>query len=251
VGTVVTFEIDVGARGEDDQMTDLTAARVRGMLAIALDTPDLRTALRVVEQVAPSMGIAKIGLELFGAVGPAAVRAIRDIGVEVFVDLKLHDIPTTVHRAAAAIGSLGIGYATIHAAGGVDMLRAGVRGLTEGAEHAGHAAPTTLGVTVLTSDHADEGLLRARVRTVLEAGCPGVICAATDLGVVREIAPDVLAVTPGIRPAGSRSDDQVRVTTPADAVARGAGMLVIGRPVSAAPDPGAAAAAIAASILRS
>ena len=194
----------------------------------------------------PYFAIAKVGLELFSAAGPDIVTKLREAGFSVFVDLKLHDIPTTVERAARALGSLGAEFATVHAAGGVDMLRAAVTGFAEGAAAAGLTAPTVLGVTVLTSDtEAPAELLLRRVEVLLAAGAGGLVCAADDLLVIREAAPDLVAVVPGIRPSGAGTDDQARAATPAEAVANGADVLVIGRPVSRASDPRDAARAIA------
>ncbi|MGH9149077.1 MAG: orotidine 5'-phosphate decarboxylase / HUMPS family protein, partial [Acidimicrobiales bacterium] len=119
----------------------------RGHLAIALDTDDLIEARRLVKELAPWFGVAKVGLQLFSAAGPDAVAALAESGVEVFLDLKLHDIPTTVAQAARVVGSLGASYLTLHATGGVRMLRAGVDGLAEGAARAGLGRPTALAVT--------------------------------------------------------------------------------------------------------
>jgi orotidine-5'-phosphate decarboxylase len=215
-------------------------------LALAFDTDDLVEALRVARRMTPWFGVAKVGLELFSASGPEAVTSLSALGYRVFVDLKLHDIPTTVHKAARVIGALGAGYVTMHTSGGVAMLAAGVEGLADGAEAAGHEAPMALGVTVLTS-HADApvSLLAERVGIAAAAGCGGVVCAAGDLAVVRAAGAGIYTVVPGIRPAGAGRDDQQRSSTPADAIAAGADLLVIGRAVSAAADPLAAAAAVA------
>jgi orotidine-5'-phosphate decarboxylase len=218
-------------------------------LAIALDLDDQDEALALAEKVRPYFEVAKVGLELFSAAGPEVVQKLREAGFSVFVDLKLHDIPTTVERAARALGSLGAEFATVHAAGGVDMLRAAVTGFGEGAAAAGLPEPTVLGVTVLTSDiEAPPELLLSRVEVVLASGAGGLVCAADDLLVIRRAAPDLVAVVPGIRPAGAGIDDQARAATPEAAVENGADVLVIGRPVSRADDPRAAAAAIASEV---
>jgi len=221
-----------------------TAARER--LAIALDTGDLDRAIAIATAVQPHVAIAKVGLELFSAAGRDAVAALRDLGMTVFLDVKLHDIPNTVARAATVLGALGARFLTLHASGGEAMLRAGVQGLGEGAAGAGLAAPAALAVTVLTSDaDAPPDVLHARVTAAVSAGCAGVICAAADLDQVKRDAPRLLAVTPGIRPSGVPSHDQGRPATPADAIAKGADILVLGRAVTAADDPADAATAIA------
>lgn len=218
-------------------------------LAVALDTDDLVVALRLAQAVRPHFGVAKVGLELFSAVGPDAINAFTDIGMEVFCDLKLHDIPTTVGRAARVLGSLGVRYVNAHAAGGTDMLRAFVEGLHEGADDVGLARPVPLAVTILTSEHdAPQGLLAERAGLAAAAGCGGVVCAVSDIATIRTAEPDLVCVTPGIRPAGAGADDQVRVATPAQAARAGSDLLVVGRPVTAADDPAAAAAAIAAQL---
>lgn len=228
-----------------------TLPAVRDRLAIALDVSDLATAVRLAEQVRPHMGVAKVGLELFSAAGADAVAAMRDLDMAVFVDVKLHDIPNTVRRAARVLGGLGATYLTLHASGGEEMLRAGLDGLTEGADSAGLPVPMVLAVTVLTSDtNAPDELLRERVELTLAAGCRGVICAVTDLRAVKTHAPHIFAVTPGIRPAGVASHDQARTATPAVAIASGADVLVVGRAVSDASDPAEAAAEVAAEVAR-
>jgi orotidine-5'-phosphate decarboxylase len=215
-------------------------------LALALDTDDLVDALRVARHLTPWFGVAKVGLELYSAAGPDAVSSLSALGYRVFVDLKLHDIPTTVRKAARVVGALGAGYLTMHTAGGRAMLAAGIEGLADGAAAAGLTAPVALGVTVLTSDaDAPPSLLTERVNIAVAAGCGGVVCAARDLTVVRAVGPALQTVVPGIRPAGAGLDDQQRAATPADAIAAGADLLVIGRAVTAAADPEAAAASVA------
>lgn len=222
---------------------------VRQRLAIALDVDDLVVARRLVREVAPWFGVAKVGLELFSAVGPDAVTQLSDLGLEVFLDLKMHDIPTTVERAARVVGSLGARYLTLHAFAGAGMLRAGVDGFGEGAERAGLPAPTALAVTVLTSDAgAPPHILGKRVQAAVEARCGGIVCAAGDIREAKQLAPRLVAVVPGIRLAGGATHDQARAATPRAAIEAGADLLVVGRPVTAAADRAAAAAEIAAAL---
>lgn len=221
------------------------AAVERARCALALDTADLDSAAGLARELRPWFGIAKVGLELFGAAGPGAVHALREAGFDVFVDLKLHDIPNTVGRAARALGTLGARYVTIHAAGGPDMLRAGVAGLAAAPRPPGTDPPVALAITVLTSDaEATPQVLASRARVAAAAGCGGVVCAAPDLPTVVAAVPGLLRVVPGIRPPGAAADDQARVATPSAAVTAGADIVVVGRPVTAAPDPAAAAAAL-------
>ncbi len=238
----------------------------RDRLALALDVPDRMAAMALVERFGGDFGVMKVGLELFIAEGPALVRDIAATGSRVFLDLKLHDIPNTVEHAARCAGELGVWLLTLHTQGGPEMLAAGARGLSDGAATArcgtadagstaagadpsAEEAPIALGVTVLTSDaDAPSEVLTSRARLAERAGCGGVVCAAPDLPVVTDTVPGMLRVVPGIRPAGAPSADQRRVATPASALAAGADVLVIGRAVTAAPDPGAAAAAIVAEV---
>jgi orotidine-5'-phosphate decarboxylase len=231
-------------------MTEITVTDSRDKLALALDMDDLVPALRLAKELQPWFGVAKVGLELFSAAGPDAVVAMGELGYEVFLDLKLHDIPTTVEKAARVAGALGVRYLTIHAMGGPVMLRAGVEGFLEGALAAGFERPVALAVTVLTSDNdAPEHILPKRIGMAIESGAGGVICAGTDVRLVKELAPRLKAVVPGTRPVGVSSHDQARVTTPHDAVAAGADLLVIGRAVTHADEPARAAKALADSIL--
>jgi orotidine-5'-phosphate decarboxylase len=218
---------------------------VRERIVIALDTSDLSQAVEIAKATQPYVGTAKIGLQLFSAAGHTAVKAIQDTGIDVFLDVKLHDIPNTVLGASTVLGALGVRYLTVHAAGGVPMLEAAVRGLAEGAASAGLTPPTALAITVLTSDaEASAELLRERVTAAATAGCGGIVCAAPDLAAIRGVAPSLLRVVPGIRPQGAALNDQSRVATPRSAIENGASMLVIGRPITRAEDPAAAAEAI-------
>jgi len=230
-------------------LTDPVPQSVRSRLALALDVDDAVEAARLARQLRPWFGVAKVGLELFSAAGPRVIQSLIDEGYEVFCDLKMADIPTTVNRAARVLGALGVSYLTLHAFAGPGILRAGVEGLTEGAEKAGLPEPHALAVTILTSDpDAPPHILGKRVAAAVEARCAGVVCAASDVREAKLLAPRLIAVVPGVRPAGTPTHDQVRSTTPADAIAAGADVLVVGRAVTAAPDREAAAAALAASI---
>ncbi|MCX7621478.1 MAG: orotidine-5'-phosphate decarboxylase [Acidimicrobiales bacterium] len=221
----------------------------RSRLALALDCDDLVDALRLARELRPWFSVAKVGLELFSAAGPDAVETMRAQGYDVFVDLKLHDIPTTVNKAARVLGSLGASFLTLHARDDAAMLRAGVEGFREGAAAAGLADPVALAVTVLTSDNgAPPHIMPRRAALAAETGCGGIVCAAGDLRDARQIAPRLLRVVPGIRPAGAEANDQARAATPRFAIQEGADLLVIGRAVTRAADPAGAAAAIAAEV---
>ena len=228
---------------------DKVPPEVRGRLALALDFDDLIPALRLARELSPWFGTMKVGLELYSAAGPEAITTLADLGVDVFADLKLHDIPTTVGRAARVIGALGARYLNFHAAGGTAMVRAGVEGFREGAAGADAPDPVPLGVTVLTSEpEASTHLLHQRVTVGLDAGCAGFVCAVADVPTVRQLAPAAVLATPGIRPEGSPVDDQGRVATPPDAIAAGSDLVILGRAVTRAPDPVAAARAVVASV---
>ena len=223
-------------------------------IAVALDAPDLETAARWAALVTPHVSTVKVGLELYLRYGPGVVASIRGAsGVRVFLDLKLHDIPATVAGAARAVARLHPDVLTVHAAGGTEVIRA-----------AAEAAPDTMiaGVTVLTSlGPADlepigmtgplSDVVRRLAVLAVEAGARGLVCSPREVADVRaEVGPDITLITPGIRPAGADSHDQARTATPEEALRAGADLLVIGRPITSAPDPGAAAAAIAAPLRR-
>jgi orotidine-5'-phosphate decarboxylase len=222
---------------------------MRERLALALDVDDLVVAQRLARQLQPWFGVAKVGLELYAAAGPDAVATLSDMGYKVFLDLKFHDIPTTVGKAARVIGALGASYLTMHAHGGPVMLRAGVDGLREGAGAAGLPPPVALAVTILTSDaDAPPHILGRRVAAAVEGGCGGVVCAAEDVREAKQLAPRLLAVVPGIRLASTDSHDQARAASPARAIEAGADILVVGRAVTTATDPVAAATALVESL---
>ena len=223
----------------------------------ALDRPDRAGTLALARAVAPHVGGLKLGLELFVADGPEGVRAVAALGRPVFLDLKLHDIPNTVAGAVRAACGLGAAMLTLHAAGGPAMLRAAVAAAEEAASR-----PLLLGVTVLTSlddrDLVAVGVPGAVTDQVLRladlaqaCGLDGVICSPLEIAALRRrVDPGFRLVVPGIRPAGTDTGDQKRTLGPAEALARGADALVIGRPITGAPDPAAAAALIAAEIAR-
>ncbi|MFN8036028.1 MAG: orotidine-5'-phosphate decarboxylase [Acidimicrobiia bacterium] len=219
----------------------------RDQLALALDVDGLDAAVGIAEQLRPWFGIAKVGLELYATAGNDAVAAMRRLGYDVFLDLKLHDIPTTVRKAARVLGRLGVRYVTMHASGGAEMLRAGNGGLAAGAAEAGHAPPVVLGVTVLTSD-PDSSPFDSRLAVVAASGCGGVVCSALEVASVKSRHPHLVTVVPGIRLAGGAAHDQARVGTPEGAIRDGADVLVIGRAVTAAPDPVVAAGEITAAV---
>lgn len=225
--------------------TDGLPAALREKMALALDVDDLVHANRLARQLKPWFGIAKIGLELYTAAGPDAVGAMIDHGYDVFLDLKMHDIPTTVNKAARVAGALGVSYLTMHAHGGPAMLRSGADGLAEGAANAGLARPTALAITVLTSDDsAPDHIVPHRLRVAIEAGCGGIVCSARDLKDIGELTPRILRVTPGIRAAGAERHDQPKAVTPAEALDAGADVLVIGRPVTLSDAPARAASSL-------
>ncbi|WP_439580094.1 orotidine-5'-phosphate decarboxylase [Elioraea sp.] len=225
-------------------------------IAVALDTPDPARAASWARALAGHVGVAKVGLELFTAAGAGAVAAVRESGLPVFLDVKLHDIPNTVAGAVRSAARLGVAMLTVHAAGGAAMMEAA----REAADSAGPDRPMILAVTVLTSlttsDLAATGVEAAPASQVLRlarlaiaSGADGIVCSPLEVAPLRAaLGASVPLVVPGIRPVGSRADDQARVTTPAEAVAAGADWLVIGRPITRAADPVATSDAIAASL---
>jgi len=224
-------------------------------LIVALDVQTRQEAVEKVKLIGDPVDFYKIGLELFTAEGPDVVKAVKDLGKKVFLDLKFHDIPNTVAKAVKSGGKLGVDLMTIHSVGGKAMIKAA----HEAAAEYGAQAPKILAVTVLTSldqtDLVDIGILNrtpadqvlAMAKFATGNGADGLVCSAFDVG---ELSPQLplgtLFVTPGVRPAGAAVGDQKRIATPATAVRGGATHLVVGRPIMAAPDPAAAARAIRA-----
>jgi orotidine-5'-phosphate decarboxylase len=218
-------------------------------LIVALDRPDLDGAEALAASLAGSVGMLKVGLELFVSNGPDAVRRIR-AHAPVFLDLKLHDIPNTVERAARAAGSLGPDLLTVHALGGEAMVRAAVDGAAAGADAAGLDRPRVIAVTVLSSVGGESLASPASLAfEAVSAGAAGVVVSGEDVRDVREaLGEEPLLVVPGVRPAGFRSNDHVRILTPRDALAAGADHLVVGRPITESSDPAAAARILLAEI---
>ena len=219
---------------------DVTGSRV----IVALDYPDAATALQLVENLAPGLCRLKVGKELFTRAGPQLVEKLVSGGFDVFLDLKVHDIPNTVASACHAAADIGGWRVNVHAQGGERMLLAA----REGIQRASHA-PLLIAVTILTSmdenDLAGVGLSGSPQENVLrlatlahQSGLDGVVCSSRETVMLRErLGNDFSLVTPGIRPAGSGADDQRRVMTPVDAISAGSSYLVIGRPVTRADDP--------------
>jgi len=226
----------------------------RERICAAIDFPTWREAEPFARAVAPEVGMLKVGLELFAAEGPPAVRAAAALGRPVFLDLKLHDIPNTVEGASRSAAASGASLLTVHAAGGDEMVRAAVRGAA-GRLH-------VLAVTVLTSlDDAALGRIGLAgpaadavvrlARLAVGAGADGIVCSPHEVTAVRAaVGPGPLLVVPGVRPPGASRGDQARVATPAEAVAAGADVVVIGRPLREGGDPAAAARAIAETLDR-
>jgi len=218
-------------------------------LVVAIDVSDLGRAESLARAVRPAAGMVKVGLELFTAHGPESVVRIRSIA-PVLLDLKLHDIPATVERAARNAARLGVAMITVHALGGEAMMAAAVRGATQGAEEAGYPLPAVAAVTVLSSLSGEA--LASAASLAFEAraaGAAGAVVSGEDVAVVREVTGEEFClVVPGIRPAGSNGHDQLRILTPEEALDAGADYLVIGRPITEANDPAAAARSILATI---
>lgn len=230
-------------------MPTAVAPTVRESLAISLDVDDLIEARRLAKELQPYFGVAKIGMELFSAVGPDIVGIIADQGFRVFLDLKLHDTPAIVERSTRVLGAIGVTYLTLHAFGGAPMLRAGVEGLVQGAQGAGLETPSALAVTILTGDQeAPPYVLGNRVKAAIEGGCQGVVCSATDVHEARQLAPRMQMVVTGIRPDGYPEDEYETASTPEAAVAAGADLLVFGRAITASEDRVKAAETLIASL---
>lgn len=235
---------------------DVPAAE-RVIVALDCDAAEARRLAGLLEGKARWL---KVGMTLYYAEGPAIVRAFKEKGFKVFLDLKFHDIPHQVEGAAASAVASGADMLTMHASGGVAMMEAAQRGVERVCAQTGRALPATLGITVLTSmdeptlqrigvARSMEEQVRALALLAKEAGISGVVASPKEARMLREaLGPDAYIVTPGVRPAGSAKGDQSRVATPADAFAAGASHIVVGRPITQAEDPAAAFDAIVSSI---
>jgi len=216
----------------------------RARLAFALDVPDLRTALPLLDRLSGHVDVVKVGLELFAAEGPAAVAAVRERGAEVFLDLKLHDIPETAARAVDAARRTGASLLTVHASGGAAMLR-GACAAAEGLRILAVTALTSLDDEALhdLGIAADAASWADRLASLAwNAGVRGFVCSPLEAACLRSnLGPEAFLVTPGIRGPGDAASDQKRTATAAEAVRAGANLLVVGRPIRDAADPAAAA----------
>ncbi|HSG79516.1 MAG TPA: orotidine-5'-phosphate decarboxylase [Acidimicrobiia bacterium] len=223
-------------------------------IIVALDLGSAGEAVEMARSLEGRVAGFKVGLGLLHGPGPALVGALARVG-PVFADAKLHDIPSQVESAARRLGEYGARWVTAHASGGAAMLEAAVRGLAEGTGGSGGILAVTVLTSLAEADTAaafgrSPGELTSRLaRLAGAAGTEGLVCSPKELGVVASVAPELVKVTPGVRPEGTAGgDDQARVATPADAIARGADYLVIGRPITRAADPVAAAESIAESL---
>lgn len=231
-------------------------SRFANPVFVALDTPDLGQALAWGRALAPVAGGLKIGLEFVHAQGPKGIEAVVALGAPVFLDVKLHDIPNTVAGAVRTLAKLGVAIINVHASGGSAMMRAA----QEAAAEAGAKAPEIIGVTMLTSlDDADlaaggvadtsEAYVTRLAKLARDSGLAGVVCSAREIAAVRHATgKDFLITVPGIRPRGSDVADQKRVMSPDEAVAAGADIIVVGRPITKAADPASATRAITATL---
>jgi orotidine-5'-phosphate decarboxylase len=235
-------------------LEECQVALLKNPLIIALDVSTLEEAEILADRLSPYAGGFKVGMQLYNSVGPEAIRRLRQKSVPVFVDLKLHDIPNTVAGAISVLTRHGAAILNVHAAGGVAMMQAAVKAAHEEAARAAAQPPLVVAVTILTSISQDafnqEMGFTGSIRDLVvkwavlakEAGLDGVVASPLEIALIRKACgEDFVIITPGIRPAGAAADDQRRTMTPGEAVRQGATYLVVGRPVTAAPDPVSAA----------
>ncbi len=218
---------------------------VRSRLVLPLDVGDLAAAEAIAKRLAPWFGVAKVGHELFAEAGPEAFERMHQLGMAVFCDLKLHDIPNTVERAARAHARHGVEIMNAHGAGGLEMLKAFVNGANEGAADISAPSPITLAITVLTSE-SDPSAFETRLGYAIEGGCDGVVCSALEVHLAA--GRGMKTMVPGIRLAGGDTHDQRRVGTPGATIALGATWLVVGRAVTGAINPEEAASLVTAEV---
>lgn len=235
-------------------------AKLSDRVIVALDVPTYDGAIALVDQL-PEVSFWKVGLELFVSTGPAILKTLKERNKRIFLDLKFHDIPNTMAGVARVAGRFGVDLFTVHASAGSDALRAVAEAAAAGAAETGMPAPNPIAVTALTSLTPRQLALELKISLELgdyalqmallaqEAGLAGAVCSPLEAADLRRcVGPDFLLVCPGVRPAGTATGDQQRTLTPTQAFQAGADYLVMGRPVTAAPDPVAAWAAIAAEL---
>lgn len=238
-------------------------AEMKQKLIVALDVDTRAEAESLVEALTPYVGAFKVGMQLYNSEGPDMVRALMERGAKVFVDLKFHDIPNTVAQAGRVMTRLGVFMYNLHVAGGSEMMRQTVEASRREAEALGSNPPLLIGVTVLTSITESQlreemGVERGLTEQVVQwaqlaqaVGLAGVVASPQEIRAIRQACgADFLIVTPGVRPAGAQLNDQKRVMTPGEAIQAGASYLVVGRPITGAADPAAAAQAIVAEMER-
>ena len=226
----------------------IASKELKGKIIIALDVKNRTEAQKILELL-PEARIFKVGLELFTAEGPAMIEMVKNYGRQVFLDLKLHDIPNTVAGAVRAAVRHGVSMLTVHTSGGKEMMRRAVEAAKEEAEKEGIEPPLLLGVTVLTSlkdkDLEETGIIsETQVQVLrlaglaLDSGLKGIVCSPQEIELLRrELGPDLKIITPGIRPGWAEAQDQKRIMTPAEALIKGADYMVIGRPITQAASP--------------
>jgi len=235
-------------------------AKLSDRVIVALDVSTYDGAIALVDQL-PEVSFWKVGLELFVSTGPAILKTLKERNKRIFLDLKFHDIPNTMAGVARVAGRFGVDLFTVHASAGSDALRAVAEAAAAGAAETGMPAPNPIAVTALTSLTPRQLALELKISLELgdyalqmallaqEAGLAGAVCSPLEAADLRRcVGPDFLLVCPGVRPAGTATGDQQRTLTPTQAFQAGADYLVMGRPVTAAPDPVAAWAAIAAEL---
>ncbi len=241
-------------------MTDDLRLTTRNPIICALDTQEVETATTIAREVMPHVGAVKLGLEFFTANGAAGVAEITRLGVPLFLDLKFHDIPNTVAKAIAATAGMNMFMMTVHTTGGRDMLRAAINASDRVAQVTGKERPLVIGVTLLTSLDQDDIAILGFRETLQEqvlrladlaqsAGLDGVVCSPFEIAAIRKACgSDLTLVVPGIRPEDSSANDQKRILSPKEALARGADYLVIGRPITQAENRATAAQKIVAAL---
>ena len=231
-------------------------------LIVALDVDTLEKAIHLTKLLSPHVGAFKVGMQLYNSVGPEVIYTLKNLGANIFIDLKLHDIPNTVAQASKVLTSHGVNILNVHAAGGKEMMQSAAQAVSQAAQEQGIPRPLVIAVTVLTSishqvfqeEIGFAGEIEAKVvawaKLAKEAGLDGVVASPKEIKALRQACgPDFVIITPGIRPSGGAMNDQKRVTTPQEAIAAGATYIVVGRPITACSNPIEAAKSIVSEML--